>query len=69
MEADSSDIVVSHIRIAADMIDAFMAGRITLKNVISGDTPRLIDASSIESGMLNSTDDALRTANGSRRTV
>ncbi|MOA65986.1 hypothetical protein D3C78_1925850 [compost metagenome] len=69
MEADSSEIVVSHIRMAAEMIDAFMAGRITLKNVISGDTPRLIEASSIDSGMLNSTDEALRTANGRRRTV
>ena len=35
----------------------------------SGVTPRLIDASSIDVGMLYSIDDALRTPNGRRRTV
>ena len=52
MVADISDNDVTHIKIAAASIAGFMIGRITLKKLLMGDTPRLIEASSIESGML-----------------
>ena len=62
-------MLVTHIMIAAATTEAFITGSTTLKKVARGDTPRLIDASSSESGMLNSIDEALRTENGARRTT
>ena len=62
-------MVVAHIRMAAEMIEAFIAGRMILKKVFNGETPRLIDASSMDSGMLKSVEEALRTAKGRRRTA
>ncbi|MOA66275.1 hypothetical protein D3C78_1929790 [compost metagenome] len=68
-DALSSDTVVVQVSTAAAAMAGSISGSTTFTKEASGGTPRLMDASSMESGRLNSVDEALRTPNGSRRTM
>ena len=52
IEAESSATVVVQVSTAAAASAGTMSGSTTLRKVRPGGTPRLIDASSIERGML-----------------
>ncbi|MNW06085.1 hypothetical protein D3C71_2024330 [compost metagenome] len=61
--------MVVQVSTAAAAMAGAISGSTTFKNEANGGTPRLTDASSMESGRLKSVDEALRTPNGKRRTM
>ncbi|MNL74473.1 hypothetical protein D3C87_2001170 [compost metagenome] len=68
-EALSSETLVGQVSTAAAAMAGAIKGSTTLMKDANGGTPRLMEASSMESGRLNSVDEALRTPKGSRRTM